>query len=48
MKECMYSYRYNRQRALIKKDRTGQFIFAGVIGIATIFSLYCLSQLVRI
>ena len=48
MKECMYSYRYNRQRAMIKPDRTGQFIFAGVIGIATIFSLYCLGSLLRI
>jgi len=47
MKECMYSYHYNRKRAIIKQNRSGQLIVLGVIGIATIFSLYCLSTLIR-
>jgi hypothetical protein len=48
MKECMYSYHYNRKRAIIRRSRSGYFVVLGVIGVAAIFSLYCLSSLVRV
>ena len=47
MKECMFSYHYNQRRAIVRKDRAGQRVFFLVIGIVAVFSVYCLTTLLR-
>ena len=47
MKECMFSYHYNQRRAIVRKDRAGHRVFFLVIGIVAVFSVYCLTTLLR-
>ena len=47
MKDCMYTYHYHRNRAVIKRGRDGHRVFFWILGIATVYSVYCLSTLVR-
>ena len=47
MKECMYSYHYHRNRAIVRKDRKGSLVLFGLLGLVALYSVYCLSTLVR-
>ena len=47
VKECMYSYHYHRNRAIVRRDRTGSLVLFGILGIAALYGVYCLSTLVR-
>ena len=47
MKECMYTYHYYRKRAVVRRDRTGHKVFFWILGVAAIYSVYCLTTLVR-
>ena len=46
MKKCMYTYHYYRNHAVMKRNRKGHRVFFWVIGIAAVYSAYCLSTLV--
>jgi len=47
MKECMYSYHYHRNRAILRKKQTGNLVLLGILGLVTIYGLYCLGTLAR-
>jgi len=47
MKECMYTYHYYRKRAVMKRGRKAHRAFFFIIGAAAIYSVYCLTTLVR-
>ena len=45
MKECMYSYHYHRNRAIIQRDQSASLICRSIIGVALLYGAYCLSTL---
>ena len=47
MKECMYTYHYHRNRAIVRRNQTGPRVLFGIIGIAALYGVYCLSTLIR-
>lgn len=48
MKECMYTYHYHRNRAIVRENRMGHRVLFGILGIATLYGAYCLSTFVRV
>jgi len=47
MKECMYTYHYHRNRAIVRPNQTGPRVLFGIIGLAALYGVYCLSTLIR-
>lgn len=47
MKECMYTYHYHRKRAIVRRNRADHHLLFGILGVATLYGIYCLSTLVR-
>ena len=45
MKECMYSYHYHRNRAIVQRDQSPRLICLGILCIALLYGVYCLSAL---
>lgn len=48
MKECMYTYHYHRKRAIVRQNRAGHFVLSGILSLAVLYGIYCLSTIVRI
>ena len=47
MKECMYTHHYYSKRAVVSRGRTAHKVFFFILGIAALYSVYCLTTLVR-
>jgi hypothetical protein len=47
MKDCMYSYHYHRNRAIMRKNQTGNCVLCSLLALVTLYGIYCLSTLVR-
>jgi hypothetical protein len=47
MKEFMYTYHYHRNRAVVRENRTGHHVLFGILGVAVLYSVYCLGTLIR-